>query len=45
MPYVMLTSTFPATKAREVAKVYLEVNKKYPPDKTLEKQVFQGAIK
>ena len=45
MPYIILTSTFPATKAKEVAKVYLEVTKKYPPDKTLEKQIFQGAIK
>lgn len=45
MPYVMLTSTFPTTKAREVAKVYLEVNKKYPYDKTLYKQTFRGAIK
>jgi len=45
MPYVMITTTFPTTKAREVAKVYLEVNKKYPTDKTLEKPIFQGAIK
>ena len=41
----MLTSTFPATKAREVAKAYLEVNKRYPPDKSLEQPIFQGAIK
>jgi hypothetical protein len=45
LPYIVLTSTFPATKAREVAKIYLEVNKIYPTDKTLEKQIFQGAIK
>lgn len=44
MPYVMTTTTFPANKSREVAKTYLEVMKKYPPDKTLEKQIFQGAI-
>lgn len=37
MPYIMLTSTLPVTKAREFAKVYFEVTKKYPPDKTLEK--------
>ena len=45
MPYVMVTSTFPANKSREVAKTYLEVVKKYPVDKTLEKQIFQGAIR
>lgn len=45
MSYVMPTSTFPATKARVVVKVYLEVNKKHPIDKTLEKPIFQGAIK
>jgi len=44
MPYVMTTSTFPANKSREVAKAYLEVMKKYPPDKNLEKPIFQGAI-
>ena len=45
MPYVMTTTTFPANKSREVAKTYLEVTKKFPVDRTLEKQIFQGAIR
>ncbi|MFX1443994.1 MAG: hypothetical protein ACFFHV_11310 [Promethearchaeota archaeon] len=41
----MTTSTFPANKSREVAKTYLEVVKKYPIDRNLEKPIFQGAIR
>ena len=45
MPYVMTTSTFPANKSSEVAKTYLEINKKYGIDRNLEKPIFQGAIR
>ena len=45
MVYIIITNKFPATKAKEVGKTYLEQFKKYPPDKSLETQVFRGAIK
>jgi hypothetical protein len=45
MVYVIIIAKFPHSKAKEVGKKYLEVVKQYPVDKTLEKQVFRGAIR
>jgi len=35
MPYVLIKTWFPPHKAEEVAKVYIEELKKYPPDRSL----------
>jgi len=45
MVYIIITAKFPPSKAKEVGKRYLEVVKKYPLDKSLEKQIFRGAIR
>ena len=44
MVYIMVTSWFPANKAKEVGKRVLEGLKKYPEDKTLAKRVLQGGV-
>ena len=45
MVYVIVSAKFPHSKAKEVGKRYLEIVKKYPLDKSLEKQIFRGAIR
>jgi len=44
MPYIIVTASYPLTKATEVAKKYLEVRKKFPPDRSLGKEVVQVAV-
>ena len=39
MPYVIIKIWFPPHKAEEVAKVYMEELKKYPPDRSLGKSL------
>lgn len=45
MVYIIVTSCFPASKGSEVGKRYLEVYKKFPPDRTLAKEIVQNAVK
>ncbi len=42
--YIITTSTYPSNKDIEVGRKYLEVIKKYPPDRTLSKQIVQAAV-
>lgn len=44
MPYIVVTSLYPSEKADEVAKVFLEVSKKFPPDESLATVVVPGAV-
>jgi hypothetical protein len=39
MPYVLIKTWFPPHKSEEVANVYLEELKKYPPDRSLGKSL------
>ena len=39
MPYVIIKIWFPPQKSEEVAKVYMEELKKYPPDRSLGKSL------
>jgi len=43
MPYIITRSKYPANKANEVLKKYLEVIEKYPPDDSLGEQVVPVA--
>ena len=36
---------YPASKAPEIGKLYLEVMKKFPNDKTISKTMVQGAVR
>jgi len=45
MPYLITKSIYPSEKAPEVAKKYLEVLKKYPPDENLEDTLVPAAVK
>jgi hypothetical protein len=45
MPYIVIDTKYPADKADEVAKAYLEVLKKYPPDDSLGTEVVPVATK
>ncbi len=45
MVYVVVTSVYPATLAEEAGKKYIEVMKKYPIDKSIEKFVVPVAAK
>ena len=43
---LIVTQTwYPASKAPEVGKLYLEVMKKFPNDRTISKPMVQGAIR
>ena len=44
MGYIFSTVWFPPAKGEEVAKKFLEVAKKFPPDKSLGKTLFPGAL-
>lgn len=44
MGYIFSTVWFPPAKGEEVGKKFLEVAKKFPPDKSLGKTVFPGAL-
>lgn len=41
----MSTSYFPAAKSAEVGKKYLEVVKKYPPDRSISKIILRVAVR
>ena len=45
MVVVVSTSYFPVAKSAEVGKKYLEVLKKYPPDRTLSKVILPVAVR
>lgn len=45
MVVVMSTSYFPAAKSAEVGKKYLEVLKKYPPDRSISKPILRVAVR
>ncbi len=45
MPYIIVTSWFPLSKGTDVAEKYIEERKKFPPDKSLTKEVIQSALK
>jgi len=45
MVVVVSTSYFPVAKSAEVGKKYLEVLKKYPPDRTLSKVILRVAVR
>jgi hypothetical protein len=45
MVYIIVTSWFPANKAKEVGKKVIEAASKYPPDRTLTKTVLQGGMR
>ena len=44
MGYIFSTVWFPPTKGEEVGKKFLEVAKKFPPDKSLGKTLFPAAL-
>jgi len=44
MVYIVTKLWYPPEKAPEVGKIYLETMKKYPVDKSLEKQVVTAAF-
>ena len=44
MPYIITHCWYPLNKADEVAKRYLEVLEKYPPDESLAKQVVPASV-
>lgn len=44
MGYIFSTVWFPPSKGEEVGKKFLEVAKRFPPDKSLGKTVFPGAL-
>jgi len=43
--YVVTTTRFPINKGKEVGERYIEMVKKYPPNRTLEKTVLQMAAR
>jgi hypothetical protein len=45
MVLVMSTSYFPADKSEEVGKKYLEITKKYPPDRSISKPVLRVGVR
>ena len=45
MPFIVVTVWFPLNKGTEAAEKYLEVRKEFPTDRSLIKEVLQGAIK
>jgi len=45
MILVLSTTRFPISKAMEVSKRYIEVTKKFPPDRSLEKIILQLAAR
>jgi hypothetical protein len=45
MPYIVTHSWYPTHKIPEVAKRYLKVMEKFPPDKTLSEVVVPASVK
>ena len=44
MPYIITTSWYPTHKTQEVAKKYLEMLEKYPPDESLGEGIVPVAV-
>jgi hypothetical protein len=44
MPYIFASSSYPTHKVNEVVEKYFEALKKYPPDRTLGKELIQAAV-
>jgi len=45
MPYIVTHSWYPTHKIPEVAKRYLKVMEKFPPDETLSKEIVPASVK
>ena len=45
MVLILTTSRFPVNKGREVSEKYIEVSKKFPPDRSLGKVILQLAAR
>ena len=45
MVLVMTTSYFPADKSEEVGKKYIEMQKKFPPDRNLSKLILRVGVR
>jgi hypothetical protein len=45
MPYMIARTWYPPNKSDEIAKKYLEVMEKYPPDESIAKTVVPAAVK
>lgn len=45
MVYLIVVSTYPAKQAEKIGKRYMEVFKKFPPDRSLAKPVVEAAVK
>lgn len=45
MVIIVSTTRFPVSKAKEVGQRFIEVAKKYPPDKSLEKTILRLATR
>lgn len=45
MVIVMSTSYFPADKSEEVGKKYIEVTKKFPPDRSISKPILRVGVR
>ncbi len=43
MVYLVLKSFYPTHKAEEIQKIYMELLKKYPPDKSVAETLVRGA--
>ena len=43
--YVVSITRFPVSKGKEVGERFLEAAKKFPPDRTLEKEILRMAAK
>ncbi|MFX0006291.1 MAG: hypothetical protein ACFFAV_06125 [Candidatus Hermodarchaeota archaeon] len=43
--YIVAETWFPANKAAEVGKLYLEMMKKYPDDRSIAKPIIQSSIR
>ncbi len=44
MPYIIVRTLYPSGKIDEVAKKYLEITEKFPPDETMGKVVVPVAV-
>jgi hypothetical protein len=44
MPYIITTTLYPSDKVTDVAKMYLEAIKKYPPDESLGTTIVPAAV-
>ncbi|MFX1580533.1 MAG: hypothetical protein ACFFBJ_12860 [Promethearchaeota archaeon] len=45
MPYIVTHSRYPTHKIPEVAKRYLKVMEKFPPDETLSEEIVPASVK